>query len=337
MKLAVVGATGAVGEVVLQILHQRQFPVTTLYPLASKRSLGRTLNFGRQSLAVINLEEFDFSACQLAFFTAGSAVSQQYVAKAVQAGCLVIDNTSFFRYRDEVPLIVSEVNPHAMNVNGGKIIANPNCSTMQLLVAIKPLVDAVGVRRMNVATYQAVSGLGKQAINTLSKQTLQMIKMQSISPRAYAPFQRQMAFNVIPQIDRFEDNGYTREEMKMVWETHKILEDTTIGVNVTCVRVPVFYGHSLAVNLELKAALTVAEAKRLLAGSSGVCVMEEDADYPTPIGEGSGQDQVYVGRIRQDISHSKGLNLWIVADNLRKGAALNAVQLAELAIAKGAL
>ena len=299
MKLAVVGATGAVGEVVLQVLHQRRFPVTKLYPLASKRSLGRTLSFGRQSLAVINLEEFDFTQCQLAFFTAGSSVSEQYVAKAVQAGCLVIDNTSFFRYRDEVPLIVSEVNPHRVQADCGKIIANPNCSTMQLLVTIKPLVDAVGVQRVSVATYQAVSGLGKQAINTLSKQTLQMIKMQSIMPQDYMPFQRQMAFNVIPQIDRFEDNGYTREEMKMVWETHKILEDPTIGVNVTCVRVPVFYGHSLAIQLELGSELSAAEAKRILTGAKGIHVMAKDGDYPTPIGEGSGKDAVYVGRIPQ--------------------------------------
>ncbi len=337
--VAIVGATGAVGEIISQILHERKFPVGKMYALASKRSLGRTLTFGRNSVAVMNLEEFDFSLCRLAFFSAGSSVSERYVPIAAEAGCLVIDNTSFFRYKNDVPLIVREVNPHKMHAGSGRIIANPNCSTMQLLVAIKPIADAVGIERMNVATYQAVSGMGKLALNKLSEQTLNMIKMQEIAESDYAPFTKQMAFNVIPHIDKFEDNGYTREEMKILWETRKILDNDEIRVNATCVRVPVFYGHSLAVNLELKRHISVQDARHLLADHDAIRVMDtrKDGGYPTPIGEGSGKDPVYVGRIREDISHPRGLNLWIVADNLRKGAALNSVQLAELALEKGCL
>lgn len=331
--VAVVGATGLVGVTMMQILAERKFPLGKIYPLASSRSVGKTVRFGDRSLAVQNLDRFDFSKCQIAFFSAGSSVSEARVPDAVDQGCLVIDNTSFFRYRDDVPLIVSEINPEAL-AKHHRIIANPNCSTMQLMVALKPLHDAVGIDRINVATYQAVSGAGRKAVDALSHQTLEMLRMNQLEAHHYIPFTRQIAFNVIPRIDSFEQNGYTREEMKMVWETHKILADDSIRVNVTCVRVPVFYGHSLVVNLELKKKLPLAEARRLLMKQDGLKVQETRESYPTPLSDASGQDEVFVGRIREDISHPNGLNIWVVSDNVRKGAALNSVQLAELAVKK---
>ncbi len=329
--VAVVGATGLVGVAMMQILAERRFPVDKVYPLASSRSVGKTVRFGNRALAVEDLSRFDFSRCQIAFFSAGSAVSKAQVPKAVAKGCLVIDNTSCFRYQDDIPLIVYEVNPEALKQEH-RIIANPNCSTMQMMVALKPIHDAVGIERINVATYQAVSGAGRRAIDALSHQTLEMLRMNQLESHHYAPFTRQIAFNVIPRIDSFEPNDYTREEMKMVWETHKILADDSIGVNVTCVRVPVFYGHSLVVNLELKNKLTAEEARHHLMKQSGIRIQETQESYPTPLSDASGQNEVFVGRIREDISHPNGLNLWVVSDNVRKGAALNSIQLAELAI-----
>lgn len=331
--IAVVGATGAVGETILAILAERQFPIGKLYALASSRSAGNTVLFNDKPILVEDLATFDFSKAHFALFSAGSSVSAEYAPKAAAAGCIVIDNTSCFRYEDDIPLIVTEVNPHALaHYNKRNIIANPNCSTMQMLVAIKPIYDAVGISRINVATYQAVSGAGRRAISELAKQTGLLLNGKPIKKSDI--FARQIAFNIIPQIDSFQENGYTREEMKMVWETQKILADETITVNPTAVRVPVFYGHSEAVHLETRKKITAAEAKKLLSRAPGVKVIDKHAPggYPTPAIEAVGSDNVYVGRIREDISHPLGLNLWIVSDNIRKGAALNAVQIAELLV-----
>ncbi|HBA35356.1 MAG TPA: aspartate-semialdehyde dehydrogenase [Gammaproteobacteria bacterium] len=328
-NVAVVGATGAVGEVMLSILAERQFPVNHVYPLASARSVGKRVAFGEKMLKVEDLAEFDFSKVQIALFSAGGSVSAEFAPKAAAAGCVVIDNTSHFRYHDDIPLVVPEVNPQALaNYRATNIIANPNCSTIQMVVALKPLHDAAVIKRINVCTYQAVSGTGKSAIEELAGQTASLLNGKPIDTKVYP---KQIAFNVLPHIDQFQDNGYTKEEMKMVWETQKILEDKTIQVNPTAVRVPVFYGHSEAVHIETQEKLSAQAARELLAAAPGVKVLDERADggYPTPVTEGAGKDAVYVGRIREDISHPKGINLWVVSDNVRKGAALNSVQIAE--------
>ncbi|MFY7697356.1 MAG: aspartate-semialdehyde dehydrogenase [Legionella sp.] len=330
LNVAIVGATGAVGETLLNVLEERKFPINSLYPLASERSVGRTVTYLGRELDVENLATFDFRQADIALFSAGSSVSKEYAPVAVAAGCVVIDNTSYFRYDDDIPLVVPEVNPHciAQYVKRG-IIANPNCSTIQMLVALKPLHDAVGISRINVATYQAVSGTGKRAIEELIMQMRELLNGRPVKPSVYP---QQIAFNVIPHIDDFMDNGYTREEMKMVWETHKIMEDDSIMVNPTTVRVPVLYGHSEAVHLELKSPLTAEQARQLLSCAANVKVIDDPAkcQYPTPMKHAAGHDYVYVGRIREDISHNCGLNLWVVADNVRKGAATNAVQIAEI-------
>ncbi|HAT6976981.1 TPA: aspartate-semialdehyde dehydrogenase [Legionella pneumophila] len=330
LNVAIVGATGAVGETFLTVLEERNFPIESLYPLASSRSVGKTVTFRDQELDVLDLAEFDFSQVDLALFSAGGAVSKEYAPKAVAAGCVVVDNTSCFRYEDDIPLVVPEVNPHriADYIKRG-IIANPNCSTIQMVVALKPIYDAVGISRINVATYQSVSGTGKKAISELVAQVGDLLNGRPANVQVYP---QQIAFNALPHIDQFEDNGYTREEMKMVWETRKIMEDDSIMVNPTAVRVPVIYGHSEAVHLELKKPLTADDARALLAKAPGVTVVDNPAkaSYPTAIKDAVGHDDVFVGRIRQDISHPCGLNLWIVADNIRKGAATNAVQIAEI-------
>ncbi len=328
--VAVVGATGAVGETMIAILEQRNFPVGKLYPLASSRSAGKTIRFRGQSVTIGDLAEFDFSRAQIGLFSAGGSVSAEYAPKAAEAGCVVIDNTSHFRYDDDIPLVVPEVNPHAIaGYSNRGIIANPNCSTIQMLVALKPIYDAVGIERINVATYQAVSGTGKEAIEELATQTANLLNARPIEPRVYP---RQIAFNALPQIDVFLDNGYTKEEMKMVWETRKIFEDEAIQVNPTAVRIPVFYGHSEAVHIETREKITAARARELLSGAPGVVVMDErkPGGYPTAVTEAANHDPVYVGRIREDISHPRGLDLWVVADNVRKGAALNSIQIAEI-------
>ncbi|MCW5590386.1 MAG: aspartate-semialdehyde dehydrogenase [Legionellales bacterium] len=330
VDVAVVGATGAVGEVMLDILAERNFPVNQLYALASARSAGSTVRFGGKSIRVEDTENFDFSKVKIALFSAGGKVSEKYIPKASQLGCVCIDNTSQFRYDADVPLIIPEVNaPKIGEFSKRNIIANPNCSTLQLLTVLKPLHDKAQITRINVATYQAVSGAGRQAIQELAHQTVELLNGRSIKPEF---FPTQIAFNLIPHIDEFQENGYTREEMKMIWETRKILGDDSIQVNPTCVRVPVFYGHSEAVNIETQHKLTVPEVKRLLKQAPGVKVVDDPQklQYPTPVKHASGQDPVYVGRIREDLSHPLGLNLWIVADNIRKGAALNAVQIAEI-------
>jgi len=330
--VAVVGATGAVGQAMLDILSERQFPVGRVHALASERSAGTTVEFGRQQLTVENLAEFDFSTVQIGLFSPGASVSAIYAPIAGQAGCVVIDNTSQFRYQDDIPLVVPEVNPEALaNYTNHNIIANPNCSTIQMLVALKPIHDAVGIERINVATYQAVSGTGKEAIEELAGQTARLLNGQPVECEVYP---KQIAFNVLPHIDVFQDNGYTKEEMKMVWETRKILGDDRIQVNPTCVRVPVFYGHSEAIHIETREKISAEHARQLLQAAPGVVVMDErkDGGYPTAVGDASGQDPVLVGRIREDISHPRGLDLWVVADNVRKGAALNSIQIAETLI-----
>ena len=333
-NVAIVGATGAVGEVLLELLESRNFPVNNLYLLASERSAGTTLSFKGKRITVQNLAEFDFSQAEIGLFSAGGSISAEYAPKAAAAGCVVIDNTSHFRRDEDIPLVVPEVNSHALNRFADRnIIANPNCSTIQMLVALKPIYDAVGIARINVATYQAVSGTGKSAIEELAAQTARLLNGQPAESKVYP---KQIAFNALPHIDTFQENGYTREEMKMVWETQKIFEDETISVNPTCVRIPVFHGHSEAVHIETKQPISAVEARALLESAPGVEVIDTRADggYPTPVTEAAGSDPVYVGRIREDISHPRGLDLWVVSDNLRKGAALNSVQIAEVLIEK---
>ena len=330
--VAVLGATGAVGEAMLSILEERNFPVGTVYPLASERSAGSAVTFRGRRLRVEDAADFDFSRAQIGLCSAGADISAVYAPKAAAAGCIVVDNTSQFRYEDDVPLVVPEVNPHAIAqyTNRG-IIANPNCSTIQMVVALKPLHDAAAIERINVCTYQAVSGTGKPAIEELAAQTAALLNGKPAENRVYP---KQIAFNVLPHIDVFQDNGYTKEEMKMVWETRKILEDPAILVNPTAVRVPVFYGHSEAVHIETRRKLTAEQARHLLEKAPGVVVLDrrEAGGYPTAVTESAHHDAVYVGRIREDISHPRGLDLWVVADNVRKGAALNSVQIAEILI-----
>ncbi len=326
--VAIAGATGAVGEALVEILEERKFPVRTLHLLASERSEGKRIQFRGSSVMVKRLDQFDFSQTQIGLFSAGGDLSAEFAPKAAAAGCVVIDNTSQFRYEDDVPLVVPEVNPRAIeDFRNRNIIANPNCSTIQMVVALKPLHDAAGIERINVATYQAVSGAGAGGVRELAGQTADLLNTRPIEPKVMPV---QIAFNAIPQIDKFQDNGYTREEMKMVWETQKIL-DPAILVNPTCVRIPVFYGHSEAVHIETRRKLTAAEARSLLEAAPGVSVLDEQVPggYPTAVGQAAGTDPVFVGRIREDVSHPQGLDLWVVSDNVRKGAALNSVQIAE--------
>ncbi len=331
-NVAVVGATGAVGECMMSILEQRHFPVDRLYPLASGRSAGKQVEFKGQSLVIEDLEQFDFSKVQIGLFSPGASVSKIHAPRAGEAGCIVIDNTSQFRYEADIPLVVPEVNPHAVaQYKNHHIIANPNCSTIQMVVALKPIYDAVGIERINVATYQSVSGTGKEAIEELATQTAALINNKPITAKVYP---KQIAFNVLPHIDVFMENGYTKEEMKMVWETRKIMENESILVNPTTVRVPVFYGHSEAVHIETRDKITVEQVRQLLKNAPGVVLMDERVagGYPTAATESAGTDPVFVGRIREDISHPRGINLWVVSDNIRKGAALNSVQIAEILI-----
>ena len=331
-NIAVVGATGAVGETMLSILEERHFPVGEVYALASANSVGKRLPFKGGTLKVEDLATFDFSKVQIGLFSPGASVSEIYAPIAAAAGCVVIDNTSQFRYDDDIPLVVPEVNPQAIaQYKTRGIIANPNCSTIQMLVALKPIYDAVGITRINVATYQAVSGTGKEAIEELGRQTSNIFNLQPIEASVYP---KQIAFNVLPQIDVFMDNGYTKEEMKMVWETQKIMGDSNILVNATAVRVPVFYGHSEAVHIETRDKISASEVRALLEKADGVTVIDErvNGGYPTAVTHSAGHDATFVGRIREDISHPRGIDLWVVSDNIRKGAALNSIQIPEVLI-----
>ncbi|MBD3618382.1 MAG: aspartate-semialdehyde dehydrogenase [Chromatiales bacterium] len=331
--VAVVGATGAVGETMLSILAERRFPVGKVYPLASSRSAGKKVDFGGKQITVEDLATFDFSKVQIGLFSAGASISAEFAPKAAAAGCVVIDNTSQYRYDKDIPLVVPEVNPQAIadyTVRG--IIANPNCSTIQMLVALKPIHDAVGIERINVCTYQAVSGTGKEAIEELARQSADLLNGKG--EVACEVYPKQIAFNCLPHIDVFQDNGYTKEEMKMVWETRKIMGDESILVNPTAVRVPVFFGHSEAVHIETREKISAEAVRKLLEKAPGVKVLDDrkDGGYPTAVTEGANNDPTWVGRIREDISHPRGINLWVVADNVRKGAALNSVQIAEILI-----
>uniref|UniRef100_A0A8J8AXW5 Aspartate-semialdehyde dehydrogenase n=1 Tax=Coralloluteibacterium stylophorae TaxID=1776034 RepID=A0A8J8AXW5_9GAMM len=332
-NVAIVGATGAVGETLLEILAERRFPVANLVALASERSAGGTVKFDGRDVVVQDLAGVDPGGIDIGLFSAGGSTTKDYAPKFAAAGAVVIDNSSAFRGDADVPLVVAEVNPDALKQRPRGIVANPNCSTMQMLAALAPLHRRAGLERINVATYQSVSGTGRRALEELGRQTAALLGFQEVTPEVYPV---QIAFNVIPHGGDFTDNGYTTEEMKLVHETRKILGDDSIMVNATVARVPVFYGHSEAVHIETREKLSAAEARALLEQAPGVSVVDDHADggYPTAVTHASGKDPVFVGRIREDISHPRGLDLWIVADNIRKGAALNAVQLAELVAAE---
>ena len=335
-NVAIAGATGNVGREIIQILEDKNFPVDQLFLLASSRSKGQTIEFRGEQLIVEDLAEFDFSKAHLGLFSPGGKISAEYAPKAAKAGCLVIDNTSYFRMKNDVPLIVPEVNASDLedffnNEERSNIIANPNCSTIQMVVALKPLHDQAIINRVIVSTYQSVSGAGKDAMDELFNQTQNIYANKNIEKNK---FTKQIAFNVIPHIDTFVDNGNTKEEEKMINETKKIL-DEGIKVSATCVRVPVFISHAESINVEFDSPLSDQEASKLLKEFDGVSVIDfrKDEGYVTPI-EAAGEDKVYVSRIRNDTSVDNGLNIWVVADNLRKGAALNAVQIAELVISR---
>ena len=329
--LAVAGATGAVGNEMIKVLEELDFPVASLKLLASSRSIGKTLDFLGTSLEVEELGEDSFEGVDIALFSAGAAVSREFAPVAAKAGCVVIDNSSAWRMDPDVPLVVPEVNPHAVAGHSVKsIIANPNCSTIQMVVVLKPIHDAVGIERVVVSTYQAVSGTGKSAMEELTTQTSALLNFQEVSPEIYP---HRIAFNCFPHIGSFLENGYTEEEIKMVKETQKIMEDSNIRVSATTVRIPVFYGHSEAVNIQTKRKLSAKDARVLLFQAPGIRVVDNPGEniYPMPM-EAAGTNDTLVGRIREDTSIENGLDLWIVADNIRKGAALNTVQIAELLI-----
>ena len=328
-NIAILGATGAVGETILEVLKERKFPIGELHLLASERSEGKTYRFNGKTIQVQNVADFDWSQVHIAFFSAGGDLSEQWAPVAADEGVVVIDNTSKFRYEYDVPLVVPEVNPEAIaEFRNRNIIANPNCSTIQMLVALKPIHDEVGLERINVSTYQSVSGAGKTGIDELAGQTAKLLNGM---PAENSAFPQQIAFNCIPQIDEFTENGYTREEMKMVWETQKIFNDSSITVNPTCVRVPVFYGHAESLHVETRSPISAEQVVQLLENTEGVEVFH-GMEFPTQVRDAGGKDHVMVGRIRNDISHHSGINMWVVADNVRKGAATNAVQIAEVLI-----
>lgn len=336
LNVAVVGATGAVGQEMLHILEERNFPVRNLKPLASPRSLGKRVRFRGEDIPVEVLEPSSFKGCDLALFSAGASVSREFAPLAASSGCIVVDNSSAFRLEDDVPLIVPEVNPHRIHdVTKRGIIANPNCTTIISIVPLKPLHDYGKIRRIVAASYQATSGAGAQAMRELEEQVLAYAQGKPLEVRVF-PYQ--IAFNLIPHIDVFLENFYTKEEMKMVWETRKIMEDPTIRVTATCVRVPVFRAHSVALNIETERKITREKALELLAHFPGVIVQDDPEHrlYPMPLFV-AGKDECYVGRVREDVSLENGLNLWVVGDQLRKGAALNAIQIAELLLKEGIL
>jgi len=330
-KVAVAGATGAVGQQMVACLEERRFPVAELIPLASERSLGRSVTFRGQEIPVRVLAPDSFAGVEVALFSAGGSISLEYAPIAARAGAVVVDNSSAWRMDPEVPLVVPEVNPGDIAFHRKRgIIANPNCSTIQMVVVLKPLHDAAHIKRVVVSTYQAVSGTGQKAVEELAAQVRALFSNQEVVRKVYP---HRIAFNVLPHIDAFQENGYTKEELKMVNETRKILGDDTIRVTATTVRVPVFYGHSESVNIETERKLSVAEAREILAQAPGVKVVDNPAkfEYPMPL-DAAGTDLTLVGRIREDFSIKNGLNLWVVADNLRKGAATNAVQIAEILV-----
>lgn len=333
-RVAVCGATGAVGQEMLATLAQRDFPASEVIPMASARSAGKTVEYKGQELTVVEMTEDSFTGIDVALFSAGGGPSQKFAPAAAKAGCVVVDNSSAWRMDPECPLVVPEVNPQDLDWHKG-IIANPNCSTIQMVVALQPLHLEAGIKRVVVSTYQAVSGSGQEAIDELEEQTRRLMNGKPIVAEVYP---HQIAFNCLPQIDAFLDDGYTKEEMKMVNETVKIMGDASIKVTATTVRVPVFYGHSESVNIETDEKLTAEDVRTLLAAAPGVTVVDypEKLAYPMAI-DSAGEDDVFVGRIREDNTIENGLNMWIVADNIRKGAALNTVQIAETLIERDLL
>lgn len=328
LPISIVGATGLVGTTLLTLLKEQGVPAANLHLVASKQSAGGKINYDGTDLLIHDLAQYDFSCSRIAFFCVGNDLAKEYVPRAASAGNVVIDKSYYYRNNPDVPLIVPEVNPAAIaDYKRMNIIANPNCSTIPIAVSLKPIYDAVGIKRMNVATYQSVSGTGKDAINELMNQSRAFLEHQPLTAEVYP---QQIAFNVLPHIDEILENGYTREEMKIVWEMRKIYNDATLEINPTAVRVPVLYGHSAAVHIETRDKLTAKQAEALLNKASGVKLITGQYPYPTPAKDAAGTNDVFVGRVREDISHEKGLNFWIVADNLRKGAAFNALQIAEL-------
>jgi len=332
LNIAVVGATGAVGEAMLSILAEYGFSDANVHALASERSLGKTVDFGMRCLAVEVLDDFDFSGCDFSLFSAGGGISLEHAPRAARAGCTVIDNTSAFRLDPEIPLVVPEINGDLLeNLEAGSIIANPNCSTIQMLIAIAPIHDIAGIDRVNVATYQSVSGAGSEGMEELARQTMDRLSFKEVKPSVFA---QPIAFNAIPVIDTMQDNDYTREEMKLHWETCKILRDDSIGVNATAVRIPVFYGHSEAVHLETSRDISMEAVKEAMNQAPGL-VLVDDTDpkaQVTAVTHAAGKDAVFVSRLRRDHSHPRGINLWVVGDNVRKGAALNAVQIMKMMV-----
>jgi aspartate-semialdehyde dehydrogenase len=336
MRVAVVGATGAVGSTMLGVMRERSLPATEVVPFASERSTGRTIDHGDANLTVQALSPDAIQGFDLALFSAGGVISEEWAPRFVEAGAVVVDNSSFWRMNEDVPLVVAEVNPEALDDHRG-IVANPNCSTMQMVIALKPILDAAGIERVVVSTYQSVSGTGQRAVEELHDQALAVIEAEELKPPSVYP--HQIAFNVLPQVESFKDgDDYTTEERKMMAETRKILGRDDIGVSSTCVRVPVYTGHSESVNVQTREPLSPDECRDVLAAAPGVVVVDDPAHalYPLAI-DVAGRDEVLVGRIRRDPSHERCLNMWIVGDNLRKGAATNAVQIAELLNVRGLL
>ena len=328
-NVAVVGATGLVGETIISVLEERNFPLENIVPLASARSLGKEVSFREEKIPIVELQSFDFKGVDFCFFSAGADVSSEFVPLATKQGAIVIDNTSCFRYEDDVPLVVPEVNPDALaSYTSRNIIANPNCSTIQLVVALAPIHKIAKIKRINVATYQSASGAGRRSLELLNQQ------IEASLDGSDGSWEQLYAFNVIPQIDEFQENSFSKEEMKLVWETQKILNDYDLLVNATAVRVPVKVGHAEAINIETEIGITPAEVKEVLSQSQGIKIIDDVSDnsYPTPRTHGNQTDDVFVVRIRKDHTLKNGINLWVVADNLRKGAALNSIQIAEALI-----
>lgn len=332
LNIAVVGATGAVGEAILSILAENGFKDANVHALASEQSLGKTVEFGKRTLAVEVLDDFDFAGTDYALFSAGGGISEEHAPRAARAACTVIDNTSAFRRDPNIPLVIPEINGDLLkDLAAGSIIANPNCSTIQMLIAIAPVHAVAGIDRINVATYQSVSGAGSKGMEELARQTMDRLSFKEVKPSVFA---QPIAFNAIPVIDTMQDNDYTREEMKMHWETCKILRDDSIGVNATAVRVPVFYGHSEAVHLETSRDISVDAVREAMQKAPGL-VLVDDTDpkaQVTAVTHAAGKDEVFVSRLRRDHSHPRGINMWVVGDNVRKGAALNAVQILKMMV-----
>jgi len=332
LKIAVVGATGAVGEAMLSILSENGFKDADVHALASEKSLGKSVDFGHRTLPVEVLDDYDFSGTDYGLFSAGAGISLKHAPRAAKAGCTVIDNTSAFRLDDDIPLVVPEINGDLLaSLKAGSIIANPNCSTIQMLIAIAPVHAIAGIERINVATYQSVSGAGSEGLEELARQTMDRLSFKEVTPSVFA---QPIAFNCIPVIDTMQDNDYTREEMKLHWETRKIMRDDSIAVNATAVRVPVFFGHSEAVHLETARDVSMADVREAMHKAPGLVLIDDtDASKQvTAVTHGAGKDETFVSRLRRDYTHPRGINMWVVSDNVRKGAALNAVQILKMMV-----